>query len=166
MTDIFALFPTSFSREAAGLVVFGISFAVVGIGGGFLLGRNRLVSVVIGVYASSALTGAVAPLLPKEFFLSEAGIFSVSLVAFAFAGKSLFDIHVPSVPRDLLWRVIATGLVTTGMVTSVLVRLLPKKTVAAFPIPIPTEPFGAPLASFLWMSLPLFFLIILNRRVR
>lgn len=166
MIEITSLFPASFPREAVGLTVFGVSFSAVGIGAGFLLGRNRLVNVIMGIYVSLVLTRACSPLLPKDFFLSEAGVFAAILVAFVLADRALFWIQVSSVPQDLLWRVVATGLLTAGMLTSVLVTLLPKKTVAAFPIPVPVAYFGTPVAAALWLFLPLVVLALLNRRGR
>ncbi|HWQ59697.1 MAG TPA: hypothetical protein VN420_00930 [Candidatus Fimivivens sp.] len=164
MNSILSLFPSTVSREVAGLIVFTVLFVSAGTGIGFLLGRNRLVNVVMSVYAALVFTNASVDVLPKDFPLSGAWLFVALLVVLTLLDRSLFEIHVPSLPQDVLWRVIVTGIVVTGMVTSVLVTLFPKKTVEAFPIPVPFQYFGTPLAEIIWLVVPLLVLLLLNRR--
>jgi len=164
MTSIVSLFPATFPKETAGLIVFGVVFVTAGIGVGFLLGRNRLVNVVMNVYVALVFTNASAGVVPKDFFLSDAGLFAVLLVLLTLIDRSLFEVHVPSLKQDMLWRVVVTGIVVTGMVVSVLVTLLPKKTVATSPVPVPFQYFGTPLAEILWLAVPLLVLLFLNKK--
>lgn len=164
MNAILSLFPTTVTPETASLTVFLVLFVGVGIGIGFLLGRNRLVNVVMNVYVAMAFSAAAQGVVPKSFPLDEAALFLVLLVLLTLIDRSLFEIHVPSVPQDVLWRVVVTGVVVAGMVTSVLIRLLPGKTVALSPIPIPIRYFGTPLAELLWLAAPLLILLLMNRR--
>ncbi|MEI7750243.1 MAG: hypothetical protein WCJ25_04575 [Candidatus Moraniibacteriota bacterium] len=166
MFSITSLFPASVPKDTAGLVVFGVAFILVGIGVGFLLGRNRLVNVVMSIYIALVFTTASTDLLPKDFPLSNAWLFVILLVLLTLVDRSLFEIHVPSLPQDTLWRIIVTGIMVTGMVTSVLVTLFPKKTVTAFPIPVPVQYFGTPLSGVLWLAVPLLILLLLNKRVK
>ncbi len=164
MNSIVSLFPATFPQETAGLIVFAIMFILVGIGVGFLLGRNRLVNVVMSVYVALAFTNASVGVLPKEFPLSGAWLFLVLLVLLTLVDRSLFEVHVPSLPQDVLWRVVVTGIMVTGMVTSVAVSMFPKKTVALLPITVPVRYFGMPLAEILWLVIPLVVLLLLNKR--
>jgi len=100
----------------------------------------------------------------RIFFLSDAGLFAVLLVLLTLIDRSLFEVHVPSLKQDMLWRVVVTGIVVTGMVVSVLVTLLPKKTVATSPVPVPFQYFGTPLAEILWLAVPLLVLLFLNKK--
>jgi hypothetical protein len=164
MNSIVSLFPATFPQETAGLVVFAVLFVIVGVGVGFLLGRNRLVNVVMSVYVALAFTNASVGVLPKDFPLSGAWLFLVLLVLLTLVDRSLFEVHVPPSPQDVFWRVVVTGIMVTGMVTSVAVVMFPKKMVASFPISVPIRYFGTPLAEILWLVLPLLVLLILNKR--
>jgi hypothetical protein len=166
MNSIVSLFPATFPHETTGLVVFGVIFVLVGIGVGFLLGRNRLVNVVMSVYVAFAFTNASVGILPKDFPVSGAWLFLVLLVLLTLVDRSLFEVHVPSLPQDVFWRVVVTGIMVTGMVMSVAVTMFPKKTIASLPITVPIQYFGTPLAEILWLVLPLVILLLLNKRSR
>lgn len=163
MDSIISLFPATFPQETAGLIVFAVIFILVGIGVGFLLGRNRLVNVVMSVYVALAFTNASVGVLPKEFPLSGAWLFLALLVLLTLVDRSLFEVHVPALPQDVLWRVVVTGIMVTGMVTSVAMSMFPKKTIAMFPITVPVRYFGTPLAEILWLVIPLVVLLLLNK---
>lgn len=166
MNSIVSLFPSTFSQETAGLIVFAVLFIAVGTGVGFLLGRNRLVNVVMSVYVALAFTNASVGVLPVDFPLSGAWLFLVLLVLLTLVDRSLFEVHVPSSPQDVFWRVVVTGIMVTGMVTSVAVSMFPKKTVASFPITVPVRYFGTPLAEILWLVIPLLALLFMNKRAK
>ena len=166
MNALTSFLPATLPKETAGLVVFGVLFIIIGIGVGFLLGRNRLVNVVMSIYIALVFTTASVDVLPKDFPLSGAWLFVVLLVLLTLIDRSLFELHVPSLPQDTLWRIIVTGIMVTGMVTSVLVTLFPKKTVAAFPISVPVQYFGTPLAGTLWLVIPLLILLLLNKKAK
>ncbi len=164
MNSLVSLFPATFPKDLAGLIVFGVLFIGVGIGVGFLLGRNRLVNVVMSVYVALVFTSASVDVLPKDFPLTQAWLFVLLLVLLTLVDRLLFEVHVPSLPQDTLWRVVVTGIIVTGMIVSVLVKLVPKKAVATFPISVPIEYFGTPLAGIIWLAVPLLALFFLNRR--
>lgn len=153
------------SKDAAGFLTFWLAFIGAGIGVGFLFGRGKLGNIFIDIYIALAVSQVVISIIPATGmpFLG-AVIFLVILGFLISIDQHLFDLHISSAAYDIFWRVLVMGTLVTGMTLSVLLSFLPASTVEKISF-IPVEYFGSPVASVLWLSLPIFVLIFMNRRL-
>jgi hypothetical protein len=157
----------SFSKETVGLLSFFAIFIGTGAGVGFLFGRGKLGNIFIDIYISLAVSSALLGVLPFDSVPTAGAIlFCVLLVFLVAIDQHMFDLHIQSSAYDLFWRVFVMGILVTGMTASILVSLLPAKMVASFTFAPLHLYFGTPLASALWLSLPLLVLIFMNKRLR
>lgn len=157
----------SLSKETVGLLSFLAVFIGTGAGVGFLFGRAKLGNIFIDIYISLAVSGALLGVLPFDSVPTAGAILFCILLAFLIAiDQHMFELHIQSSAYDLFWRVFVMGILVTGMTASVLVSLLPAKMVASFTVVPLHLYFGTPLASALWLSLPLLVLIFMNKRLR
>ncbi|NTW14377.1 MAG: hypothetical protein HGA31_05100 [Candidatus Moranbacteria bacterium] len=157
----------SLSKETVGLLSFFAIFVGTGAGVGFLFGRGKLGNIFLDIYISLAVSGALLGVLPFDNIPTGGAILFCILLAFLIAiDQHLFELHISSSAYDIFWRVFVMGLLVTGMAVSALVSLLPAKTVASFTLAPLHVYFGTPLASALWLSLPLLVLIFMNKRLK
>lgn len=167
MSDILSSLPSlGLSREIASALSFLFLFAGVGIAAGFLFGRNKLVNIFINIYIALAFTKAAPMDDISSSPYAEVIFFFVLLVFLTAIDEHLFDLHIPNASYDIFWRLFVMSLLVVGMVTSVLVTLLPKKALSAMPFPFLTDIFGPPLPHLLWLFVPLIVLLFMNKRLR
>lgn len=158
----------TFSREAVNLLTFFAVFIGTGAGVGFLFGRAKLGNIFIDIYIALAVAAVLLGVLPFEDVPAAGAILFCVLLAFLVAiDRYLFDLHLASSPYDIFWRVFVMGLLVTGMMVSALLSLLPAKTVSTLPFAaLLLTYFGTPIASSLWLSLPVLALVFMNKRLR
>lgn len=167
MPDILSSLPSlGLSREIASALSFVFLFAGVAIAAGFVFGRNKLVNIFINIYISLAFTKAAPMDAVSSSPYAEAVFFFVLLVLLTAIDEHLFDLHIPNASYDIFWRLFVMSLLVVGMVTSVLVTLLPKKTLSAAPFTFLMDIFGPPFAHLLWLFVPLVLLLFMNKRLR
>lgn len=153
------------SKGAAGFFTFWIAFIGTGIGVGFLFGRGKLGNIFIDIYIALAVSQVVISIVPLAGIpFAPAVIFLVILGFLIGIDQHLFDLHISNSAYDIFWRVLVMGILVTGMALSALVSFLPSSTIGKLAF-IPVAAFGSPIASVLWLSLPVFVLIFMNRRL-
>jgi len=156
-----------FTKETVGLLSFWLVFIGVGIGIGFLFGRGKLGNIFIDIYIALAVSKAVVVAVPASGlpFLG-AVVFLVSLAFLIGIDQHLFDLHISNSSYDIFWRVLVMGVLVTGMALSAFVSFLPETTISKVSLlPLSTY-FGSPIAGVFWLSLPLFVLVFMNRRLK
>lgn len=154
------------SRGIASILSFLFLFIGASVALGFVFGRNKLVNIFINVFVALAFVGVI----PSEVFLdtpyADVALFAVLLVFLTAIDQHLFDLHIPNASYDFFWRLLVMSVLVVGMIVSVLVSLLPEKAVLSLPFPFVLEYFGPPIANILWLSVPLFALVFMNKRLR
>lgn len=130
-----------------------------------LVGRFRLHSVLINIYISFALVGA----LPKETMGTNSTLsimlFLIAIVLLTLMGKYTFDIHL-SGSGLAYWQIFTMSFLEVGLIVSLLAGFVGDKTLLKFVSKEALFYFSSPWAKFLWLSMPLAFLIYINKRGR
>jgi hypothetical protein len=130
-----------------------------------LVGRFRLHNVLINIYISFALVQAV----PKDVMTTTANfpvmLFLILVVLLTLLGKYTFDIHL-SGSGLVYWQIFTMSFLEVGLIISVLVTFLGDKLLLKYVSKDALFYFSSPWAKFLWLALPLAFLIFINKRSR
>jgi len=96
------------------LIFFGLSLAL-----GFILGRWKLVNILINIYIVVALIS----ILPRELIVfspyAKVGIFLSLLLFLSVIDDRLFDVHITNAGTDFFWRLFVMSILVTGMLVSV-----------------------------------------------
>lgn len=128
-----------------------------------VVGRFRLHNVLINIYISFALVQAV----PAEIIGTNKNlpmlIFLILVVLFTLIGKYIFDIHI-SGSGLAYWQIFMMSFLEVGLIFSILVSFVGDKELLAYFSKDVLFYFSSPWAKFLWLSLPLAFLIFINKR--
>lgn len=168
MTEIFSFLPSvELSKNIANALSFLLLFVGLSIAIGFVFGRNKLVNIFINVYIALAFACVIPGIVFLEMPPYADAILFIMLLAFLTAiDQHLFDLHIPNASYDLFWRLFVMSVLVIGMVLSVFLSLLPERMVLSLPFPIMIKFFGSPVANILWLSVPIFVLIFMNKRLR
>jgi hypothetical protein len=166
--DFFRTFSLSKFLPAtiAGDVSFLLIFIAICIALGVYLGRTQLVSIVMYGYIDVALL----TVLPVDVFTfspyGKAIIFLSIFLFLFFVGDYVLDIHIPNAGADFFWRILIMSFLAVGMITSLIFTLLPKADVLQYLSKTSIGYFISPTAQIVWMVVPLFFLLFINKRLR
>ncbi len=147
-----------------------LSFLLLFIGGSlalsFVLGRTRLLSVVVFSYVALAFVLA----LPASWlaFSSEgrAIAFLVLLSALVMVGDYILDIHISNPTSTFFSRVLVMGCLGTGLAMSMALSLVSQSFALRFLSPTVYGYFSDSWARLVWMAAPLLFLLFVNKRKR
>lgn len=130
-----------------------------------LVGRFRLHSVLINIYISFSLVWAI----PKDVIGTSANLsvmlFLISVVLLTLLGKYTFDIHL-SGSGLAYWQIFTMSFLEVGLIVSILAAFIGDKTLLKFVSRDALFYFSSPWAKFLWLALPLAFLVYINKRGR
>ncbi|EKD58922.1 MAG: hypothetical protein ACD_56C00029G0002 [uncultured bacterium] len=130
-----------------------------------LVGRFRLHSVLINIYISFSLIWAI----PKEVIGTSPNLsvmlFLISIVLLTLLGKYTFDIHL-SGSGLAYWQIFTMSFLEVGLIVSILAAFIGDKTLLKFVSRDALFYFSSPWAKFLWLALPLAFLVYINKRGR
>lgn len=130
-----------------------------------LIGRFRLHNFLINIYISYALM-AVLPadlLAANKYF--QVLVFFMFLVVLTLMNKFLFDIHQNG-SGLALWQVFAMSFLQVGLILSIVLAFVPAKEALKYLSKDALFYFTSIWARLAWMSLPLLFLIFVNKRNR
>jgi len=167
MSEIFSFLPgVELSKDIASVLSFLLLFVGLSIAAGFVFGRNKLVNIFINIYIALAFVSVIPMVIFPDNPSADAILFFVLLVFLTAIDQHLFDLHIPNASYDLFWRMFVMSVLVIGMIVSVLVTLLPKKVALGLPFPFVLDAFGPPVANILWLSIPIFVLIFMNKRLR
>lgn len=164
--NVLAFFSTFMPGKLAG----DVSFLLLFIGGSlalaFVLGRTRLISVVVYSYVAFAfivvLPGAVFSVVTE----GRAVVFLVLLVFLVAVGDYILDIHISNPSSTFFSRVLVMGCLGSGLVLSMALSLVSRSFALQFLSPTVYGYFVSPFARIAWMVVPLAFLLAINKRRR
>lgn len=158
----FKFIPAKMAGDISFLLVFLALCLVLGL----YLGRSQLVSLVIYGYVGVALM----TVFPSSFFdfsaYGKAIVFLAIFLFLFFVGDYLFDIHISNAGADFFWRILIMSFLAVGMLTSIVLTLLPKADVTKHLSPASSGYFVSPTAQVAWMVVPLLYLLFVNKRLR
>lgn len=153
-------------KNLAGDLSLLLIFLVLSLALGFILGRWKLVNILIDVYIAVAFLS----ILPKELLAfspyAKAGVFFGLLFFLIMIDNRLFDVHITSAGTDFFWRLFVMSILVTGMLVSVTLAFLPKAMALSYISPAAYGYFASPLALVFWMTLPLLSLLFINNRLK
>ncbi len=159
-----------FSTFLPGKIAGDVSFFLLFIGGSlalaFVLGRTRLISVVVFSYVALAFVGALPPAIFSFAPEGKAIVFFGLLVFLVAVGDYILDIHISNPSSTFFSRVLVMGCLGSGLVLSILLSLFSKSFALRFLSPTVFGYFSDPLARIAWMTAPLVFLLFINKRKR
>lgn len=130
-----------------------------------LIGRFRLHNFLINMYVSLA----ILQVIPKDAMAfsknSSVLVFLILVVLLTLLHKYLFDIH--QVGSGLaLWQVFVMSFFEMVLLLSIIISFLPVKDVAVYISKNSLTYFTGPWWRFIWMVLPLAFLVFVKKRDR
>jgi len=153
------------AKSSAELVTLLVVLLVVSTLFWLLIGRFRLHNFLINIYISYALL----QVLPQELVtFTKNGpvlIFLIFIVVLTLMNKYLFDIH-QSGSGLAIWQVYVMSALEVVLVLSIVISLMPSKSVLAYISKDTLQYFTLPWWKFLWMILPLALLIFIKKRDR
>jgi len=143
---------------------------------GFFLGRNRMIILLLSSYFSLAISQVIP--WSRMSALGWLGIGqepSASLRILVFVGLILlFYFFIPSsVISSALktkkrgeaawWQLFLLSIVQLGLLAVIILSFLPSQAIADF-TPLVKKIFIGPEAQFIWLTLPIFFIVLMRRK--
>lgn len=139
----------------------GLSLAI-----GVFFGRFKLINILINAYIALAFIAV----FPREIYeaspYAKGGIFLAILVFLTAIDKRLFDLHISSAGTDFFWRLIVMSLLVSGMLSSIILSLIPRAISGSFVSEHIFLIFSAPVPSVLWLAAPILVLLFINNRLK
>jgi hypothetical protein len=123
---------TGLSGDVSADLSFFFLFAALSLALGFFLGRFKLINILINAYIALAFISVLPVTVFAISLYAKAIIFALLLIFLTAIDKRLFDLHISSAGSDLFWRLIVMSLLVSGMLTSMLLSLLPRTVTNGF----------------------------------
>jgi hypothetical protein len=157
-----------FSSFLPGKIAGDVSFFLLFIGGSlalaFVLGRTRIISVVVFSYVAFAFVETIPATMFSFAPEGKAMIFLGLLVFLVAIGDYILDIHISNPTSTFFSRILVMGCLGSGLVLSLLLSLVSEPLALRFLSPTVHSYFTDPFAQLAWMAAPLFFLLFINKR--
>ena len=151
------------SVSVAEFVTLALVFMAITIVFWLIIGRFRLHIVLINIYISFALVQA----LPADIIGSNKNLpvllFLILTILLTLIGRYTFDIHL-SGSGLAYWQIFVMSFLEVGLILSILISFFGSKELLKYVSKDALFYFSSPWAKFLWLSLPLAFLIFINKR--
>lgn len=164
--NVLAPFLSFFPDTIAGDFSFLLFFIAGSLASGFLLGKTRLITVVVFSYVAFAFSLVLPDTLFAFSPYGRSIVFAGFLLVLVILGDSILDVHISNPTSTFLGRVLIMGCLASGLVMSLLLFFIPKTLSLQFISPAVYTYFGTQTARILWMAIPLIFLLFINRRRR
>jgi hypothetical protein len=151
------------SQKTGQDVVLVLFVALVGFIYGMLIGRSKIMTVLVNIYVAFA----IITVIPKELVIdpmTKVFIFLGMIIALTFLSRKFFDLSFSGAGPSFLWRIFSMSFLQVAMVLSVILAIIPKKDALVY---VSTSAYGyltlgwAPLV---WMALPLAYMLFLYRK--
>lgn len=140
------------------LVVIVTSFAFM-----LLIGRNRLISTLVGLYISLALLAAV----PSDWldgFSYRAIFFLGCVVVLSLSGKKMFEASISGAGKTFLAKMFFLSFLEVMLFLSALLQMASSKVVSVYVSKRALDYLTSEYAFLTWMVLPLVFIFFVYRR--
>ena len=128
-----------------------------------LIGRTRLVTVLISIYISIALLNVV----PNKWladYTYRIGILVGSIVVLSVLGKKMFDASISGSGKVFLFKMYLMSFLEIGLLLSIISRMMPQAIVSGYVSTNAAEYLTSEYASIFWMLMPLAFMFFIYRR--
>ena len=138
--------------------------AVFSIVFGMFIGRYKLITILINIYVSFAITQVV----PDKYFsdyLYELTFFLLGIVILTISSRQLFEIYISGSGSGFLWRVFAMSFLEIIFLLSIVLSIVPKKMALEFVSPTAFEYMTGDNARLIWMIVPLIFMVFIHKRL-
>lgn len=130
---------------------------------GMLIGRSRIMTVLVNIY----IAFAVVMVIPKEMALdatTRALVFLGLAAGLTVLSKKFFDLSFSGAGSSFLWRIFSMSFLQVVLMLSIVLTIIPKKEALVY---VSTSALGyltAGWAPFVWMALPLIYMLFLYRK--
>lgn len=131
---------------------------------GVLIGRYRLITILINIYVAIAVVDAVSIKLVSDYF-SRLCLFFVIIIILTILGKKMFEIPISGGGKGFLWRVFAMSFLELMLMLSITLSIVPKKVALGY---ISLNSYGylvSENASLFWTLAPLVFMFIIHKKI-
>lgn len=131
---------------------------------GMLIGRYRLITILINIYVSIAVLSAVSVELLPDYMYRLLLFFSI-IVILTILSKKMFDISISGAGKGFLLRVFVMSFLEVMLVLSMTLSIVPKKLALGY---VSLDSYGylvSENASLFWMIIPLVFMFMIHKRI-
>ena len=130
---------------------------------GMVLGKHKLMSVLVNIYVSFAVMSVV----PKEMFSQtdyKVFAFLILLAVLTVLSRKIFDISFSSGGSAFMWRVFVVSFLQVALILSIVLSLVSKKEALAYVSSSAYEYLVIGWAPLFWMLIPLVCMFLLYRK--
>jgi hypothetical protein len=152
------------SQAIAGDVSFMIFFFIISIAFGMLIGRFRLINVLINIYIAIAILTVMPKEILTPYSLAALFFFIASVIVLTMIDSHLFDIHISGSGGSFFWRLFVMSFFETGLIFSVFISFWDQAKVLKFISLDIYNLFAFEYARIFWMLIPLFVLFFINKK--
>jgi hypothetical protein len=131
---------------------------------GTLIGRFRLMTVLINIYVAFAVVTVIPEDLVADYNLKLL-IFFILLVVMTFFNKRFFDISFSGSGTNYMLRVFSMSFLEIGLILSIAFSMVPKKVALGYVSVNAYNYLVAGYAPLVWMALPLIYMFFLYRKM-
>lgn len=128
----------------------------------FLVGRHRLVQMLISTYIALALLQS----FPEKYlsnFSYELIFFFIVLVLVTIFSKKIFGIYISS--SEFMWRIFMVSFLEVVLLLSIVFTIIPKKIALGYISPNAYDYLVSPIFHFTWLFIPLLFVYLIRKRL-
>lgn len=152
------------SENLAGDFSFVIFFFMLSFAFGMLIGRFRLINVLINIYIAIA----VLTVMPKEiltpYSLAALFFFVATVIVLTMVDSHLFDIHISGSGGSFFWRLFVMSFFEMGLIFSVFISFWDKSILLKFISEDIFNIFASQYMKIFWMLVPLVVLFFVNKK--
>lgn len=139
------------------LVIAGVTVAFA-----FLIGRHRLVQMLVSTYIALALLQAFPEKYLSDYTL-ELFFFFVALIILTIFSKKIFGIYISS--SEFMWRIFVVSFLEVVLLLSIIFTITPKKIALDYISPNAYSYLVSSEFHFLWLFIPLIFIYLIRKRL-
>lgn len=157
------LISMGFPATMSGDILFLLTFVLISVVFGMLIGRFRLVNVLINIYIAIAILTVIPSEIMSVHSAASFVLFALIVLALTVVDSHLFDIHFSGSGTSFFWRLFLMSFFEMGLIFSVLLSLWPESVVLTHISSKVYICFASQVARIFWMITPLIFLFFINR---
>lgn len=150
--------PANLTQDAALLIVVVAISLVLGL----LIGRTKLIAILVSSYASYALLVNV----PQGYlgdYTQRLFLFFALVLVLVLLGKNVFEVFISG--RGYLWRVLVLSFLEVTMVLSIALTMAPPDEALAYVSFNAYSYLTLPVYHFVWLALPLVFVLLIQKKL-
>ena len=154
------------TNNLAGDISFLIIFLFISVAFGMLVGRFRLINVLINVYIAIAILTVIPKEVLEPVSVAALFVFVASVIILTMIDSHLFDIHISGSGGSFFWRLFVMSFFEAGLIFSVLISFWGRVTMLEFISLDIYNIFASVYSRIFWMLAPLVVLFFINKKER